>query len=89
MKATFTSRTKLLLLVATAALVAVGCGGGGGDREGIVGSDIPRSATENSGSAVAFLLRLQGSSTNETSEPIVLGDVMLAVDDNAEPVALP
>ncbi len=64
-----------MLAVMAAALLA-GCGGGGG-------SGAPDVAHSDS-VAVAFMKNLIAG-TNETSEPIDINALSLAVDDRAEP----
>ena len=80
----------LIALVMTAAVA--GCGGGGGGDLGAVGggapgvaapdpNSIPASALASVDGLVAFMNQLIDNGTNDTSEPIVLGDASLPVDD--------
>ena len=84
--------TPLIALVMTAAVV--GCGGGGGGDVGAVGggaggapvvapdpNSIPASALASVDGLIAFMNQLIDNGTNDTSEPIVLGDASLPVDD--------
>jgi hypothetical protein len=75
--------TKLMPVVLSAALVA-GCGGGGGGgAEAVPAPDIGQSTT----ALVAFMNNMIAG-TNETSEPIDINALTLAVDDKAEPAPL-
>ena len=83
----------LIALVMTAAVA--GCGGGGGGDIGAVGggaggapvvpapdpNSIPASALASVDGLIAFMNQLIDNGTNDTSEPIVLGDASLPVDD--------
>ena len=80
----------LIALVMTAAVA--GCGGGGGGDLGAVGggapvvaapdpNSIPASALASVDGLIAFMNQLIDNGTNDTSEPIVLGDASLPVDD--------
>ena len=89
----FNVQTILIALVMTAAVV--GCGGGGGGDVGAVGdgaggapvvaapdpNSIPASALASVDGLIAFMNQLIDNGTNDTSEPIVLGDASLPVDD--------
>ncbi len=70
----------LLALGLTLALAA--CGGGGDDN--FEGSDVSIRATQDSAQALSFTANL-ASSTNETGEPIALGNAQLATSETAEP----
>lgn len=82
----------LIVLVMTAAVAACGGGGGGGSAAPVgVGaapaapapatSDIPASALASVDGLIAFMNMLIDTATNDTSEPIVLGDASLPVND--------
>ena len=85
--------TPLIALVMTAAIA--GCGDGGGGDLGAVGggaggapvvaapdpNSIPASALASVDGLIAFMNQLIDNGTNDTSEPIVLGDANLPVDD--------
>jgi len=81
--------TPLIALVLTAALTACGDGGGDADFGGGAGgppnpaatSDIPASALASVDGLIAFMNLLIDTGTNDTSEPILLGDATLPVDD--------
>lgn len=78
-------------LTVSAALVLVACGGGGGNAapvDGLLsGTDIPASAAASSGGATAFVASLAGVPTDST-EPVTVGDAVLASSDSAEPADL-
>lgn len=65
-----------------------GSAGGGGGGGGSSGSDLPASALQSSDDLIAYLKQLIATQTNETSEPVMLGDVTLPVSDTTEPVSL-
>ena len=86
----FKIHTPLIALVMTAAVA--GCGDGGGGDLGAVGggapvvaapdpNSIPASALASVDGLIAFMNQLVDNGTNDTSEPIVLGDASLPVDD--------
>ena len=90
----FNLNTPLIVLVMTAAITACGSGGGGADVGGVGGgvggapgaaapatSDIPASALASVDGLIAFMNQLIDNGTNDTSEPIRLGDASLPVDD--------
>lgn len=79
------------LLLAASALILAACGGGGGGSPAPTdpvasGSDIPTSATTSSAGAFTYVNSLASSSDN-TAEPVVVGDVTLATSDTDEPDA--
>ena len=76
----------LIALVMTAGVAA--CGGGGGDGGGAFSGapaassgGIPASALVSVDVLVAFMNQLIDTGTNDTSEPILLGDASLPADD--------
>ena len=82
----------LIALVMTAGVAACGGGGGGGGDVGVgVGGGsapvasscgvIPASALASVDGLVAFMNQLIDNCTNDTSEPILLGDAILPADD--------
>lgn len=82
----------LIVLAMTAAVAACGGGGSGGGGGGGVAapaspapatSNIPASALLSVDGLIAFMNQLIDTATNETSEPINLGDAALPVDDTA------
>ena len=90
----FNVKPPLIVLAMTAALAACGGGSGGGaDVGGGAGgapgaaapapatSDIPASALASVDGLIAFMNQLIDTGTNDTSEPIRLGDASLPVDD--------
>ncbi len=50
----------------------------------VSGTEVPLSATQSAAGALAFVAQQQAMSS-DSSEPIVLGDAVLATDDSAEP----
>ena len=86
MKTPFT-RTHLSL--AAGALLLAACGGGGGDggtapTEPVAGTQVPASATTSSAGAFTFVRDTGGSSDN-SAEPLVVGDAVLATSETDEP----
>ena len=89
----FKIHTPLIALVMTAAVA--GCGGGGGGDIGAEGggsggapvvaapdpNSIPASALASVDGLIAFMNQLIDNGTSDTSEPRVLGDASLPVDD--------
>ena len=78
----------LIALVMTVGVAACGSGGDGGGFNGggpFVGpapsGSIPASALANVDGLVAFLNMLIDTDTNDTGEPILLGDANLPTDD--------
>ena len=64
--------------------VGAGVGGGAGGAPGAAApatTDIPASALASVDGLIAFMNQLIDTGTNDTSEPIVLGDASLPVDD--------
>ena len=87
-----TSRVLLAgAIAASTALVLVACGGGGGDAvpiDGLLsGTGIPASAAASSGGATAFVATVVAAPADST-EPLTLGDAVLASSDSAEPAEL-
>lgn len=75
----------LASLVFASALLVAGCGGGGRhDNDLVNGSDVPLSATTSSAGALAFIKRVVASS-DESSEPLRVGDAVLATSDTDDP----
>lgn len=80
-----------IAVVVSAALALAGCGSSSNDDDsGSSGvspqsSDIPASALANAQSFVAFVSGLITNSTNETSEPIRVGEVTVPTSDTTEP----
>ena len=83
----------LIALVMTAGVAACGGGGGGGGGDVGVGGGggsapvasscgvIPASALASVDGLVAFMNQLINNCTNDTSEPILLGDAILPADN--------
>ena len=73
----------LIALVMTAGVAACG-GGGGGSAPGEPAASsggVPASALASVDGLVAFMNQLMDTGTNDTSEPILLGDASLPVDN--------
>ena len=86
----FNLLTPLIVLALTAAVTACGSGGDGNSNFGggaggllppAATSNIPASALASVDGLIAFMNQLIDTSTNDTSEPILLGDVVLPVND--------
>jgi hypothetical protein len=84
----FNLRTTFIALVMTASVAACGGGGGGGDGSDVaapaspsLSSDIPASALASVDALIAFMNNLIDTGTNDTSEPILLGESVLPVSD--------
>lgn len=65
------------------------CGGGSNDHAAnmpptVAGTDVPVAATTGAAAVISFA-QDQLAKTSEASDPLVLGNAMLAVDDTAEP----
>ena len=76
-----------LLALATAAALA-GCGSSDND-DGAQGppasnSDVPQAALASTDGLIAYVKELIATMTNETSEPVRLGDATLPVSETAE-----
>ena len=80
----------VLVALATAAALA-GCGGGGGGNDEVgaqadtaSNSDVPATALQSVDGLMAYGKQLIASMTNETSEPVRLGDATLPKSDTTE-----
>ena len=89
MQTTLTKKQWLGALGAVALLTA--CGGGGSGDSGTVpvatlikGTDLPTSVEQSTKGLIDFA-KTQLTATSETTDPLVLGDAKLAIDDTAEP----
>lgn len=84
--------TKMKVLASTCLMLGLltACGGGGSGNGYVAttpyvsGTDVPVAATTSAIEVVSFA-KDQQSKTSESSDPLVLGNAMLAVDDTAEP----
>ncbi|MBC7918213.1 MAG: hypothetical protein H7Y28_10440 [Rhodoferax sp.] len=73
-------------------LVATGCGGGSsgynaGAPATVSGTDVPVAATTDAGAVITFS-KQQLAATSESTDPLILGNALLAVDDSAEPASI-
>lgn len=79
-------RMPFMALAMTAAVAACGGGGGGGGEAAAPPAEssatgVPASALQSVDGLIAFMNQLIDTMTNDTSEPILLGDIVLPVDD--------
>lgn len=84
-----TSFTRTHLSLAAGALLLAACGGGGGDggtapTEPVAGTQVPTSATTSSAGAFTFVRDTAATSDN-SAEPLVVGDAVLATSETDEP----
>jgi hypothetical protein len=90
MKSKTANRTALGLTALSVAVLSA-CGGGGGSGgssdQYVEGTDIPTSATTSSAGAFSFVNGVAGS-TDNTAEPLRVGNATLATSDTDEPSAL-
>lgn len=72
-----------MALVMTAAVAACGGGGSGAAAPSVPTSlsGIPASALDSVDGLIAFITQLIDTGTNDTSEPILLGESVLPVND--------
>jgi hypothetical protein len=84
---------RLAALAGATAFALAGCGGGGGDSNGSTGgspgagtSEVPFAASQTVAGLVSYLNDLIATGTNGTSEPVVLGDVVLPTSETSEPL---
>lgn len=84
---------KNLPMIAIASLFVAACGGGGGGGSGMPpvanapGSEVPLSATQDSGAAYSFVASV-AAAKSESSDPLVVGEVTLATSETDEPQPL-
>ncbi len=84
--------TKISALTSTLLVAGLltACGGGSNPPAPpmlpttVSGTDVPVAATTDASAVVAFA-KDQQANTSESSDPLVLGSAMLAVDDTSEP----
>ena len=79
------------LAVLAVAGVLAACGSSSDDNSGppaSPSSQVPQSAQASVSGLIAFMNELINTMTNETSEPIVLGDAVLPTSDSDGPGAL-
>ena len=75
-----------IAFVSAAVLALAACGSSGGDDAAaapVVTTDIPSSATANAAGLLAFA-NAQIAASSDSSEPILVGDATLPVDDTTE-----
>ncbi len=83
--------TKMNALASTCLLLGLltACGGGSNDYAAntpqyVPGTDVPVAATTSAAAVVSFA-KDQQTKTSDTTDPVVLGNAMLAVDDTEDP----
>ena len=79
--------TTLVVLAVAAVVSACGSGGDGGPAVPVVTTDVPASAQQSVSGLITFINSLIAA-TSETTEPILIGDAVLPVDDTAEPTPI-
>lgn len=79
-------KLRLAALALVAAGLLAGCGGNGQDF--VAESNVPTNTTTSISELILFMLALQ-QRTSDMSEPILLGNAVLASDETSEPTALP
>ena len=83
-------QTRWSAAVVAATLLAA-CGGGGSNTPAgpplVVGTDVPVTVEQSATGLVDFA-KTQLAATSETSDPLVLGDAKLAIDDTGEPAEI-
>ena len=81
---------KSSLLFATSAVLLSACGGGSSSTTAAValvaGTDVPVTATETTAGVVSFA-NLSAASSDDTGEPLAVGEAALASSDTDEPDA--
>lgn len=83
------SITKLAPVVLALAAALAGCGSSsndGGSSGSASTSDVPQSAQASVSGLMAYMNDLINNMTNNTSEPILVGDAVLPTSDTTEPV---
>jgi hypothetical protein len=83
------TKIHVLASVSLAVGLLTACGGGSNDYAAntppnVAGTDVPVAATTGATAVISFA-QDQLAKTSEASDPLSLGDAMLAVDDTAEP----
>lgn len=80
--------TSLAVLMTLCAFALGGCGssnsGGSAAVALVPGTDVPVTATETTAGVISFA-NLSSASTDESAEPIALGDAALAASETDEP----
>ncbi len=76
-----------LLLALCASLALAACGSSDNDDAPPVArtTDVPASAQQSVGGLIAYINELIATMTNDTSEPILVGDATLPTSDTTEP----
>lgn len=79
------NKTYGIILIGAAALVLAACGSSDNGPATTAGpvSDIPASATQDSAGLLSYANSQVGASS-DTSEPVLVGDAVLPVDDKTE-----
>ncbi len=81
-------KRRLMLAVLLSAALVAGCGWLGGGDGGVEATPAPAPDIGQSSTALVAFMNDQIAATDETSEPIDIEALALAVDDSAEPVSL-
>lgn len=72
-----------IAFISAAALVLAACGSSDGDSAPVATTEVPSSATQNSAGLIVFINQQIGLSS-DTSEPFLVGDAVLPLDDTTE-----
>ena len=89
---TKTLKTRLLLAIGTVAVLTA-CGGGNNDVATptpppgpvlVMGTDLPVTVEQSAAGLVDFA-KMQLTATSESTDPLIVGEAKLAIDDAAEP----
>lgn len=87
----FTRTEKVLIALSTTALL-MACGGGGGSAgdtspPNVPGTDVPVAATTDSVAATGFVSTVVARGEANSDTPLIVGDIVLATSETADPVA--
>jgi ABC-type glycerol-3-phosphate transport system substrate-binding protein len=72
-----------IALLGAAALLLAACGGGGESPAPVATTDVPAAAQQDAAGLVSYVNGQIGASS-DSSEPILVGDAVLPVDDSTE-----
>ena len=89
------SRTAQTLFTLSATALLVACGSGNntvatdpGGEPLVLGTDVPVSAITDSAAATEFIRSVVAKGEADADTPLILGDVVLATSDTADPAAI-